>query len=78
MRVVLFILKFKLHNVVPTLATLNTLIYVDVIKALQHIVTFQVEDTTPRVYTGTGLNYFNLTQVSGGATFETTYSVSSL
>ncbi|MBP9848352.1 MAG: putative Ig domain-containing protein [Flavobacterium sp.] len=61
-----------------TLAALNTLIYVDVVEGATAY-RYEVSGggyATPRVYTGgAGLNYFNLTQVSGGATFETTYSI---
>uniref|UniRef100_UPI0037BEC5C9 putative metal-binding motif-containing protein n=1 Tax=Flavobacterium sp. TaxID=239 RepID=UPI0037BEC5C9 len=61
-----------------TLAALNTPIYVDVIPGATAY-RYEVSGGgygTPRIFTGAdGINYFNLTQVSGGATFETTYSV---
>ena len=61
-----------------TLSTISTPIYVDqIIGATAY--RYEVSGggyASPRIFTGAdGINYFNLTQVSGGATYQTTYAI---
>ena len=70
--------KVQLSQCGSTLPTIESLVYADeVIGAAAY--RFEVSGGgygTPRVYTAnTNINYFNLTQLSGGALYGTTYSI---